>query len=279
MTPATSKLPNTIVLVHGLWMTPRCWEHWIPYYEQRGFRVLAPAWPGLEVEVEAIRADPSMLENLDTATVAHHFETIIRSLEAPPIIIGHSMGGALTQILLDRGLGAAGVAIDSVQVKGVIRLPLTTIKSVWPILRSPANRNRAVGFTPEQFHYAFTNTLSREESDRVYDRYAIPCPGRMVFEGATANFRPHAATKVDFEKEDRAPLLFIAGAEDHIMPAKLNRWTFDHYKSGIVAYHELAGRDHWTCGAPGWEAVADYALDWALDPVAATAPESRVARG
>lgn len=279
MTPVTSKLPNTIVLVHGLWMTPRCWEQWIPYYEQRGFRVLAPAWPGLEIEVEALRADPSPLERLDTETVAHHLETIIRSLASPPIIIGHSMGGALTQILLDRGLGAAGVAIDSVQVKGVIRLPLTTIKSVWPVLRSPANRHRAVAFTPEQFHYAFTNTLSREESDRIYERYAIPCPGRMVFEGATANFRPHAANKVDFEKEDRAPLLFIAGSEDHIMPAKLNRWTFDHYKTGIVAYHEFAGRDHWTCGAPGWEAVADYALDWALDPVAATVPESKVARG
>ncbi|MDX2090626.1 MAG: alpha/beta hydrolase [Kofleriaceae bacterium] len=279
MTPP-SKLPKTIVLVHGLWMTPRCWEAWIPYYQQRGFKVLAPAWPGLEVEVEAIRADPSILEKLDTAMVAHHFETIVRSLESPPIIIGHSMGGALTQILLDRGLGAAGVAIDSVQVKGVLRLPLTTIKSVWPILRSPANRHRAVAFSPEEFHYAFTNTLSREESDRIYDRYAIPCPGRMVFEGATANFRPQTANKVDFEKEDRAPLLFIAGSEDHIMPARLNRWTFEHYKSGIVGYHEFAGRDHWTCGAPGWEAVADYALEWALDPVAATtSPDASVARG
>ena len=277
MQSATPTLPTTIVLIHGTWMTPRSWEHWIPYYEQRGFRVLAPAWPGLDVEVEAIRADPSPLERLDTATVAHHYETIIRALESRPILIGHSMGGALVQILLDRGLGAAGVAIDSAPVKGVLRLPLSTVKVVWPVLRNPANRHKAVAITPAQFHYAFTNTLSREESDRIYERYAIPCPGLTVFEGATANFRPHAATKVDFEKEDRAPLLFIAGSEDHTMPAKLNRWNFEHYKSGIVAYHEMAGRDHWTCGAPGWEAVADYALDWALDPVAATAREAKSA--
>lgn len=279
MNSSTDQLPTTIVLIHGLWVTARCWEQWIPYYEQRGFRVLAPPWPGLEGEVEAIRADPSPLERLDTATVAHHYETIIRALASPPILIGHSMGGALVQILLDRGLGAAGVAIDSVPVKGVLRLPLSTIRAAWPVLRNPGNRNKAVMLTPEQFHYAFTNTLSREASDRVYERYAIPCAGRMVFEGATANFNPRAASKVDFEKEDRAPLLFLAGGADHIVPAKLNRWTFEHYKSGIVAYHELAGRDHWTCGAPGWEAVADYALDWALDPLAATARDTRVARG
>jgi pimeloyl-ACP methyl ester carboxylesterase len=268
--------PDTIVLIHGVWMTPRCWEYWVPYYESKGFRVLAPPWPGFEIEVEALRENPSVIERLDTQTIAHHYETIIRSLDRAPIIIGHSMGGALTQIMLDRGVGAAGVAIDSVPVKGVIRLPLSTIKSLWPILRSPANRHKAVAFTPEQFHYAFTNTMTSEESRAIYERYAIPCPGRLVFEGATANFQPHAATTVDFEKPDRAPLLFIGGGADHIMPAKLNRRNFDHYKSGLVAFHEFPTRDHWTCGAPGWEAVADYALEWALHP-AATGEERRSA--
>jgi pimeloyl-ACP methyl ester carboxylesterase len=256
------------VLIHGVWMTPRCWEFWVPYYEAKGFRVLAPPWPGFEIEVEALREHPEVVERLDTQTIAHHYETIIRALDKPPIIIGHSMGGALTQIMLDRGLGVAGVAIDSAPVKGVIRLPASTIKVLWPVLKRPANRHKAVAFTPEEFHYAFCNTMTREDSDKVYERYAIPCPGRLIFEGATANFRPHAASTVDFDREDRAPLLFIGGGADHTMPAKLNRWNYDHYNSGIVAFHEFAGRDHWTCGAPGWEQVADYALDWALSPTA-----------
>ncbi len=260
--------PDTIVLIHGLWMTPRSWENWLPYYHAKGFKVLAPAWPGLEVEVDALRADPAPIEALSTEVVAHHLESLVRRLDRPPIIVGHSFGGALTQILLDRGLGAAGVAIHSVPVKGVLRLPVSTIKSIWPVLRNPANRHKAVPLTPEQFHYAFTNTLSADESMRIYERYHIPCPGRMAFEGSTANFNPHAATRVDFDKDDRAPLLFIGGGADNIMPAKLNRWNFEHYKSGVVAFHEFVERDHFTCGAVGWEKVADYALDWALNPTA-----------
>ncbi len=263
---SASQRPDTIVLVHGLWMTPRSWEGWVRHYEKKGFKVLAPAWPGLEIEVEALRADPAPIEALSTEVVAHHLESLIRRQDAPPIIMGHSFGGALTQILLDRGLGAVGVAINSVPVKGVLRLPLSTIKSIWPVLKNPANRHKAVPLTPEQFHYAFTNTMSEAESLQVYERFHIPCPGRMAFEGSTANFNPHAATRVDFDKEDRAPLLFIGGGADNIMPAKLNRWNFEHYKTGVVAFHEFVDRDHFTCGASGWEKVADYALDWALSP-------------
>jgi pimeloyl-ACP methyl ester carboxylesterase len=236
--------PDTIVLIHGLWMTPRSWEHWIPYYEKQGFNVLAPAYPGLEVEVEALRRDPSPIEALSTEGTAHHLESIIRALPRPPIIIGHSFGGALTQILLDRGLGYAGVAIDSVYVKGVKRVPLSMIKAIWPVLGKPANWHKAVPFTPEQFHYAFTNTMSEEESRKVYERYAIAAPGRIAFEGASANFNPHAPTKVDFDRTDRAPLLFIAGSEDNIMPAKLNKSNADHYNTGIVGYREFPGRSH-----------------------------------
>lgn len=270
MSKESATRPNTIVLIHGLWMTKRCWEHWIPYYEERGFQVLAPAWPGMDAEVEDLRRDPTSIESLTTESVAHHFESLVRALPSPPIIMGHSFGGALTQVLLDRGVGAAGVAIDSVPVKGVLRLPLSSIRSIWPVLRSPANRHKAVPFTPEQFHYAFTNTLSEAESNAIYERYAVPCPGHMVFEGAAANFTPHAPTKVDFEKEGRAPLLFIGGGKDHIMPAQLNRWNFEHYRSGVVAFREFPDRDHFTCGAEGWQDVADFALDWALQPTATT---------
>ena len=254
-------------------MTPRCWEHWITYYQARGFKVLAPAYPGLDVEVEELRRDPSPIERLTVEEVAHHYETIIRGLDRPPIIMGHSFGGAFVQILLDRGVGAAGVAIDSVPVKGVLLLPFSTIKATWSVLSHPSNRHKAVAFTPEQFHYAFTNTLSEEESQAVYDRYAIPAPGRFIFGGATANFTPHAPTKVDFDKEDRAPLLFISGGMDNIVPASVNRSNARHYNSGDVELKEFPERSHYTLGMDGWEEVADYALDWGLKHAAAHAEQ------
>jgi pimeloyl-ACP methyl ester carboxylesterase len=268
---STSK-PDTIVLIHGLWMTPRSFENWVEHFKKRGYQVLAPAYPGLEGEVEELRRDPSPIERLTINGVAHHYETIIRKLERPPIIMGHSFGGAFVQILLDRGLGAAGIAIASVQVKGVLRLPLTTIKAAWPVLSNPANRHKAVPFTLEQFQYAFTNTLTKEESRAAYERYHVPAPGRFLFDGALANFNPHAATKVDFEKEDRAPLLFISGSDDNLIPPTLNKANAEHYKTGIVACKEFPGRSHFTIGQKGWQEVADYALDWAVSPSSSNAP-------
>jgi pimeloyl-ACP methyl ester carboxylesterase len=258
--------PDTVVLIHGLWMTPRSWEHWVPYYEGKGYRVLTPAYPGLEVEVEALRADPSPIAALSVPETVEHLEGIVSELERPPIVMGHSFGGALTQILLDHGFGAAGVAIDSVPTEGVKVVPPSQIKASFPVLKSPANRHRAVGFTPEQFHYAFTNTLDEEESARVYERYHVPAPGSWVWGGVLANFTPgHQATWVDYTNDARAPLLFIAGGADNIMPPSVNESNAKHYKSDTdTDYHVFPGRSHWTCGAPGWEEVADYALSWAV---------------
>src|SRR5918992_5348247 len=182
--------PNTIVLIHGLWMTPLSWEHWIDRYEDRGFRVLAPAWPGMDGDIDELRRDPSSIEHLGIQEIVDHYDAIIRKLDRPPIIMGHSFGGALVQILLDRGLGAAGVAIDSVPTEGVRTLPASQIKATFPVLHNPANRHRAVGFTPKQFHYAFTNTLSADESAAVYERYHVPAPGRWVWGGVLANIKP-----------------------------------------------------------------------------------------
>jgi pimeloyl-ACP methyl ester carboxylesterase len=258
--------PDTIVLVHGLWVTPRSWELFRRRYEAKGFDVIAPAYPGMEVEVEALNADPSPIEVLDTETIAHHYETVIRALPRPPIVIGHSMGGGLTQILLDRGLGTAGVAISSVPVKGVKLLPPKTIRGVLPVLKNPANRHKAVGFTYEQWHEYFANGLSDEEAPAAYKRYHVPAPGRVVFEGATATFHPHAPNKVDFDKEDRAPLLFISGGIDNLMPPSVQKSNARLYNSGLVARKEYADRSHFICGERGWEEVADDALAWALNP-------------
>jgi len=266
-----SSAPDTVVLVHGLWMTPRSWEGWVEHYQRKGLTVLTPAYPGFEVEVEALRADPQVISDLTVPETVEHLAGVIEGLERPPIIMGHSFGGALTQILLARGLGAAGVVIDSAPTEGVRVNPVSQARSLFPALKNPANRHRPVGFTPEEFHYAFTNTLTAEESRAVWERYAIPAPGSWVWDyGLIANFKPgHQETWVDYST-DRAPLLFVAGEQDHIMPPSVNRSNAKHWEKSpaVTEYHEFAGRDHWTCAAPGWEQVADHALTWALEHAA-----------
>jgi pimeloyl-ACP methyl ester carboxylesterase len=266
----SSQAPDTIVLIHGLWMTPRSWEHWIPRYERHGYRVLAPAYPGFEVEVEALRADPTPIENATIEGVTEYFEGIIRGLDKPPILIGHSFGGTIVQLLLDRGLGAVGVAVNSALVKGIRVVPLSQIRSLFTFLDNPAHRHQAVGFTPKQFHYAFTNVISEEESQAAYDRYHIPAPGRIIWDGVLANFSPNSPAKVDFKKVDRPPLLFIAGGEDHIMPPAVNQSNYKKYrKNGVpVDYVEFANRSHFMVGQHDWESIADMALSWAVNHTA-----------
>ena len=264
--------PDTVVLVHGLWMTPRSWENWVLHYQAKGLNVLTPAYPGFEVEVEALRANPDIIANLTVPETVEHLTSVIEQVDTPPIIMGHSFGGTLTQLLLARGLGSAAVVIDSAPTEGVRVNPISQARSLFPALKNPANRHRAVGFTAEEFHYAFTNTLSEEDSRTVWERYAIPAPGNWVWEfGLFANFKPgHQDTWVDYSA-DRAPLLFIGGGEDHIMPPSVNKSNAKHYKKSpaLTEYHEFEGRDHWTCAAPGWEAVADFALDWAMEHASA----------
>jgi pimeloyl-ACP methyl ester carboxylesterase len=256
--------PDTIVLVHGLWLTPRSWERWVDRYTSRGYRVLAPAWPGMEAEVEALNADPSPIARLTVDRIVDHYEDIILGLERPPIIMGHSFGGTFTQILLDRGLGAAGVGVASATVKGVRDLPLSTIKVAAPAL-SPFKKDEAVPLTAKEFHYAFTNTLSQAESDAIYRRYHVPAASTVLREYAFANFHRDAPTAVDFRREARAPLLFIGFGEDHVMPPSVvghNEEKYDESRS-ITEYKEFPGRPHFPAVA-GWEEVADYALTWAF---------------
>lgn len=271
-----SASPDTVVLIHGLWMTPLSWEHWVERYSSRGYRVIAPSWPGMDVDIAQLRRDPSPIARLGAPEIVAHYERIIRQLDRPPIIMGHSFGGAFVQLLLDRGLGAAGVAIDAASVRGVLGLPFSTIRSAWPILRNPANVRRAVGLTPKQFHYAFTNTLSEQASAKVYERYHVPGAGRVLFQGALANVNPRTVFRVDFSRDARAPLLFIAGGSDHIIPASINKSNAARYRKAraITGYKEFPGRSHYTLGQSGWEEVADYALAWAARNATARAAGS-----
>jgi pimeloyl-ACP methyl ester carboxylesterase len=267
---------GTIVLIHGLWLTPLGWEEWVDRYTKLGYQVLAPAWPGMEVGVEALNADPSVMNGLGVTEVADHYEQIIRGLDTTPIIMGHSFGGLVTEILLDRGLGSAGVAIHPAPAKGVLRLPASALKSGFPVLSNPANRSRTVALSPEQFHYSFTNTLGTKESRPVYDRYHVPAPGRPLFQAATANLNPNAATKVNFRNDQRAPLLLLAGSSDNTVPASMVREAHKRYgkSSALADYKEFPGRPHFTMGVPGWEEVADYALNWAAEHHSSTNPTS-----
>jgi pimeloyl-ACP methyl ester carboxylesterase len=266
--------PDTIVLVHGFWMTPRSWEHWIAHYEAQGFTVVAPAYPGLEVEVEALNADPTPIAKLTVPAIIEHLERVIDALPSPPIIIGHSAGGAFTQILLDHGRGIAGVAINSAPTEGVLKAPWSQLHATWPVLKNPANRHRAVGFTHQQFQYAFTNGVDANRSRALFERYAIPASGRILFDSVTANVTPgHQATWVDYHNADRAPLLFICGSDDHIMPPSVQQANRKHYKAPgtVTDILEFPG-PHFMVALAGWERIADEALAWVLEHTEAREP-------
>ena len=264
VTPPAETAPNTIVLIHGFWVTPRSWEHWKQHYEAKGYTVLTPAYPGFEVEVEALRADPTPIEQLQVPEIIDMLENMIGKMDRPPIIIGHSAGGVFTQILLDHGFGAVGVVIDSAPTEGVKVIPLSEIKSGFPILKNPANRHRAVGFTPEQWHYVFANTFSEEKSLELYERYHIPASGRVFWGSALANIHPGKDdTYVDYHNDARPPLLFISGKQDHLFPPKVGHSNAKHYKSKTVTEIVEFDGPHLLPAIDGWEEVADFALDWA----------------
>jgi pimeloyl-ACP methyl ester carboxylesterase len=266
--------PDTIVLIHGLWMTPLAWEHWVELYEARGFKVLTPGYPGIEQGAEgvkALREDLSPLDNQGVREVMDRMTEVVEGLDSPPIIMGHSFGGTFAQLLVGAGYGVAGVSIDGAPTKGVKALPLSEIHSTWSVLHNPANLHRAVPITEEQFHYAFTNTLEPEPAKAAYDRYAVPTPGRILFQGGLASVTPHATTTFDYADDERAPLLWISGGSDHILPPVTQERNYERnakHSEAISAHKLFPGRDHFTCGEAGWAAVADFALDWALSPVA-----------
>jgi pimeloyl-ACP methyl ester carboxylesterase len=270
---------ETIVLIHGMWMTPLSWEHWVNHYTDRGHRVLAPAWPGLDKEPEELRRDPAPLRGIGITDVVDHYDKIIRGLDRPPIIIGHSFGGLFAQLLLDRGLGAAGVALGTAAPKGVLKLPLSTLRAGWPALRNPANLHKPTPLTQKQFHWCFTNALSREESDSVYQRYYIPGSARPFFQAGFANFNPNATTKINYKNAARAPLLLATGTEDRICPTTVNESNFKQQRKAPSAteHKEYPGRSHWP-GQDGWEEVADYLLNWTTEHARAGAGRPAVAR-
>jgi pimeloyl-ACP methyl ester carboxylesterase len=250
----------SVVLIHGMWMTPRSWDNWIDHYRDRGYSAIAPGWPGVK-DPEETRRDPAGLKGLGVTQIVDHYDQIIQGLDRPPIIIGHSFGGLATQLLLDRGLGAAGVAIGTAPPKGIVLLPLSTLRASFPALKNPFDRNGLCPLSKKQFRWRFTNTLSQEESDRVYDEHYIPGTNHAFFDALGS------AAAVDSGRAKRPPLLLIAGGQDHISPIPLNRniLKLQSKASSATELKEHPERTHFMAGMDNWEEIADQALNWALE--------------
>jgi pimeloyl-ACP methyl ester carboxylesterase len=245
---------TTIVLINGLWMTALCWERWVKHYSAKGYSVIAANWPGLDGDIEQLRRDPSRFATLGLTEVVDHYEQFIRGLESAPIIVGHGLGGLATQILLDRGWGAAGVAIASALPKGVFRSVFGNLKL--------ALKGRSL--TPEQFHYDFANTFAEAPSIAAFERYAVPAPNRILRQVALANFSPGAPSTIRFQNDARAPLLLVAGGNDRVVPSSMVKANFDGYRESKADtdYKEFPDQTHFSFL---WDTtVADYVLGWAL---------------
>ena len=254
---------TTIVLINGLWMTALSWERWVKHYSDKGYCVIAANWPGMEGDIEQLRRDPSSFASLGLTEVVDHYEQIIRDLESPPIIIGCGLGGLITQILLDRGWGAAGVAIASAPVKGIARVPLSMLKLAFSVL-GKSHSKKIASLTAEQFHRAFTSSLTETESLDAFNRYTVPAPNWVLLQTAFANFSPHSATTVNVRNDTRAPLLLVAGGKDRIVPSSIVKANFDLYRESKAAtdYKEFSDQAHFTLLQE--TKVADYVLGWAL---------------
>ena len=251
-----------VVFIHGLWLLPSSWDRWATVFEEAGFTALTPGWPDDPETVEEANAHPEVFAGKSIGDVADHYAAVIGRLTKKPAVIGHSFGGLLTQILAGRGLSAASVAIDPAPFRGVLPLPISALRSGSPVLGNPANRNRAIPLTYDQFRYAFANAVTEDEAKDLYETFAVPAPGRPLFQAATANLNPWTEAKVDTHNPDRGPLLVISGEKDHTVPWALSNAAYKQQKDnpGVTEIVEIKGRGHSLTIDSGWREVADTAL-------------------
>jgi pimeloyl-ACP methyl ester carboxylesterase len=251
---------RNIVLIHGMYMNPLCWEKWIEYFGSQGYRCLAPAWPGRDLPVETSRKnhpDPQ-LGRLDLSAIIRHISNVIETVDEKPVVIGHSMGGLVVQMLLQKNLAVAGVAIDSAPPMGVFTAKWPFLKANWPHINPFKSQGDPIEMSFERFQYAFVNTLTLPEQRAAYDRYVVPESRRVPREALT--------TKINFKKP-HPPLLLIAGSADHLIPASLNKSNYNKYRSSpsVIGFKEYPGRPHFTIGQDGWQELADYSIRWLED--------------
>jgi pimeloyl-ACP methyl ester carboxylesterase len=259
---ATGRTP--VVFIHGLWLLPSSWERWATVFEEAGYTPLTPGWPDDPQTVEEANADPEVFAHKSVGQVADHFGEVIGKLEQKPALIGHSFGGLLAQILAGRGLAAASVAVDPAPFRGVLPLPVSALKSARPVLGNPANRNRAVPLTYEQFRFAFANAVSEDEAKELYETFAVPTPGAPLFQAASANLNPWTEAKVDTKNPERGPLLILDGERDNTVPWAVANASYKRQRrnEGVTEIVKIPNRGHSLTIDDGWQEVADTALDF-----------------
>jgi len=253
-----------VVFIHGLWLHATSWTPWVELFREAGYDPVAPGWPNEPPTVSEAREQPDLAANISIDDATEHFAKIIASLDASPVVIGHSFGGLITEKLLGQGIGAAGVAIDPAQIKGVLPLPLAQLRAGLPALGNPANLHKAVSLTKKEFRFSFGNALTAEESDRLYDAWTVPAPARPLFQAAAANFALHSQAKVDTDNDTRGPLLLISGTEDHTVPDVVTRSTLKQYRdsTAVTELQQFQGRGHSLTVDSGWREVAEAVLTW-----------------
>jgi pimeloyl-ACP methyl ester carboxylesterase len=251
-----------VVFIHGLWLLPSSWDRWAGVFEEAGYTAVSPGWPDDPATVEEANANPEVFAHKTVGQVADHFADVIGTLAKKPAVVGHSFGGLLTQIVAGRGLSAASVAIDPAPFRGVLPLPISALKSASPVLTNPANRNRAVPLTYEQFRFGFANAVSEDEAKQLYDAYAVPASGAPLFQAATANLNPWTEAKVNSKSPDRGPLLIVSGEKDNTVPWAIANASYKKQKrnEGVTEIVEMKNRGHALTIDSGWREVADTAL-------------------
>jgi pimeloyl-ACP methyl ester carboxylesterase len=257
---ATGRIP--VVFIHGLWLLPSSWDRWAAVFEEAGFTALTPGWPDDPDTVAEANANPKVFAGKTVGQVADHYADVIGGLARKPAVIGHSFGGLLAQMVAGRGLSAATVAIDPAPFRGVLPLPISALRSSAPVLSNPANWNRAVPLTYEQFRYAFANAVSEDEAKELYETYAVPAPGAPLFQAASANLNPWTEAKVDSKNPERGPLLIVSGEKDHTVPWAIANASYKKQKrnEGVTEIEEIPGRGHALTIDSGWREVAEKAL-------------------
>ncbi|MBC7806748.1 MAG: alpha/beta hydrolase [Akkermansiaceae bacterium] len=251
-----------VIFVHGLWLLPSSWDRWARVFEEGGYTALTPGWPDDPETIGEANANPEIFAHKTVGQVGDHFAEIIAGLTRKPVVIGHSFGGLLAQILAGRGLSVATVAIAPAPFRGVLPLPFSALKSAWPVLGNPANRNRAIPLTFEQFRYAFANAVSEDEAKELYDTFAVPASGTPLFQAATANLDPWTEAKVNTENPARRPLLIISGEKDNTVPWAVANASFkqQQHNQGVTEIREMPNRGHALTIDHGWREVADTSL-------------------
>jgi pimeloyl-ACP methyl ester carboxylesterase len=256
---------NPVIFIHGLWIHATAWQPWLDLFENNGYEVYAPGWPGERATVEQTRENPDGMNDVGIRQMIDHYAKMIGARGGiKPLVVGHSFGGLIAQELLAEGLTAAAVAIDPAPIRGVKALPLAQLRSAFPVLGNPANRHRTVSLTAKQFQYAFGNTLSEEESNALHEAWSIPGAGKPLFEDAGANFSRRSAAKVDTHLADRGPLLLTSGTDDHVVPLKVTKEVAAMYSKSPAEtdFHVFEGRGHSLTIDGGWKDVAGVVLDW-----------------